>query len=569
MADNEDDAGYIKLIGFVKPTVEERNDVKYVPKLEVNEEATEIIRERFESPISILVYAGSMGVGKSKLASLTVATLQDKKYNMPLYPFRSGHNVQNVTDGIWMWRTPLKSLNQSNKKGSILLLDCEGMNQLNENRNANVYLFCMIISTAFAVILRPPRANFQQWEYLYNALLRFKQMKTPCVLPKLWLVPLELPHLTDNNKTISSSEWVKKVFSLNESADMLSIAEYEKLRERYNFIQEMLPNIDVANICSLPGEFLNDKLKCNELFTLLRTTSSEDYYKCLCTTIDRFLGSRGKRLPGTSSVPLFVRPAELAQLIIDLIDVTNTDSMPNPDQVIGKYLLTRFDDEIVKQKQIGFEQALLSYADRYVKEHIKGKQTEREKEESKNKLNEERDRLMKHYISVMRRLAETKIYGYNSILLESEAFQEKLIKAKENMSHYREPDTFMEAVQNVFDTGIPNEQESLSTETREKLNKLLDRILREEHINDSIDPETQRELQVELEQCPKCHRPAGTVNLVHAKEDCDSGRNGNYYRYNYVKDQMVCDACRKLTKITATDVKCTRCGALRRMKQIH
>ena len=102
MADNEDDAGYIKLIGFVKPTVEERNDVKYVPKLEVNEEATEIIRERFESPISILVYAGSMGVGKSKLASLTVATLQDKKYNMALYPFRSGHNVQNVTDGICM-----------------------------------------------------------------------------------------------------------------------------------------------------------------------------------------------------------------------------------------------------------------------------------------------------------------------------------------------------------------------------------------------------------------------------------------------------------------------------------
>ena len=221
----------------------------------------------------------------------------------------------------------------------MLLLDCEGMNQLNENRNANVYLFCMIISTAFAVILRLPRADFQQWEYLYNALLRFKQMKTPCVLPKLWLVLLDLPHLTDNNKTISSSEWVKKVFSLNESADMLSIAEHEKLRERYNFIQEMLPNIDVANICSLPGEFLNDKLKCNELFTLLRTTSSEDYYKSLCTTIDRLLESRGKRLPGTSSVPLFVRPAELTQLIIDLIDVINTDSMPNPDQVIGKYLL--------------------------------------------------------------------------------------------------------------------------------------------------------------------------------------------------------------------------------------
>ena len=216
-------------------------------------------------------------------------------------------------------------------------------------------------------------------------------------------------------------------------------------------------------------------------------------------TVDRWTGGTGGQWTGGPVGP---------------VDSGPVDGAPSP---VHPYLLTRFDDEIVKQKQIGFEQALLSYADRYVKEHIKGKQTEREKEESKKEQNEERDRLIECYISEMRRLAETKIYGYNSVLLESELFQEKLTKAKENMNRYREPDAFMEAVQNFYDTGISNDQEILSTETREKLNKLLDRILREKRINDSIDPEAQRELQVELEQCPKRHHAAGTVNLVHAK----------------------------------------------------
>jgi len=67
-----------------------------------------------------------MGAGKSKLASLTVSTLLDKKYDKKLFPFQSGANVSNVTRGVWMWRLPLKHLN--NKKGFILLLDSEGVN---------------------------------------------------------------------------------------------------------------------------------------------------------------------------------------------------------------------------------------------------------------------------------------------------------------------------------------------------------------------------------------------------------------------------------------------------------
>ena len=150
--------GYIKLIDCVEPTAEDRNKPDYIPKLHIYPEALTLIEETFESPISILVYVGNTGVGKSKLASLTVAALQNENCDKSLNLFRSGQNVSSVTDGIWMWRTPLKSPNQNLKKGSILLLDCEGMDDFDKNRSDNFYLFCMIISTAFAVILRPPRA---------------------------------------------------------------------------------------------------------------------------------------------------------------------------------------------------------------------------------------------------------------------------------------------------------------------------------------------------------------------------------------------------------------------------
>ncbi|CAF2580829.1 unnamed protein product [Rotaria sp. Silwood2] len=72
----------------------------------------------------------------------------------------------------------------------------------------------MLISTAFAVVLRSARVERQQGERLQNALQGFENMKTPYVLPNLWLVPLELPRLMKNNKIISFDEWINEVLSV-------------------------------------------------------------------------------------------------------------------------------------------------------------------------------------------------------------------------------------------------------------------------------------------------------------------------------------------------------------------
>ncbi|CAF2852077.1 unnamed protein product [Rotaria sp. Silwood2] len=76
--------GSIQLIRCVTPTPEERNDPRYIPQLEINKKAQQIISERFNAPISIIVYVGHMGVGKSRLASLTVAALEKGQHDPSL-----------------------------------------------------------------------------------------------------------------------------------------------------------------------------------------------------------------------------------------------------------------------------------------------------------------------------------------------------------------------------------------------------------------------------------------------------------------------------------------------------
>ncbi|CAF3050820.1 unnamed protein product [Rotaria sp. Silwood2] len=95
--------GSIQLIRCVTPTPEERNDPRYIPQLEINKKAQQIISERFNVPISIIVYVGHMGVGKSKLASLTVAALEKGQHDPSLGWFRSGVDSDGITKGVWMW----------------------------------------------------------------------------------------------------------------------------------------------------------------------------------------------------------------------------------------------------------------------------------------------------------------------------------------------------------------------------------------------------------------------------------------------------------------------------------
>ncbi|CAF0923487.1 unnamed protein product [Rotaria sordida] len=80
--------------------------------------------------------------------------------------------------------------------------------------------------------------------------------------------------------------------------------------------------------------------------------------------------------------------------------------------------------------------------------------------------------------------------------------------------------------------------------------------------------ELKGQLKVEFEPCSKCHRSALSADLIHTSERCPSGRNGNYFRYYTTTDQMICDACRRIEKISMTEVKCAKCGSLRLIKRL-
>ncbi|CAF4073122.1 unnamed protein product, partial [Rotaria sordida] len=229
--------GSIQLIRCVTPTVEERNNPEYVPQLEINEKAQEIISQRFNAPISIIVYVGNMGAGKSKLASLTIAALEKEQHHPSLSWFRSGVNPDGITRGVWMWSEPLYHPDDhEGKKGSILVLDCEGMGDLDETTGANLYLFCMIMSTAFCVLLRPARIEKDQCERLYHALRRFENMRTEHVLPNFWLIPLDSSEFaysdeaTGDDVTITKEQWIERVFSVNEEHNHLSTSENQRLK---------------------------------------------------------------------------------------------------------------------------------------------------------------------------------------------------------------------------------------------------------------------------------------------------------------------------------------------------
>ncbi len=71
----QEEQGCIQLIKCIRPTDDERANSRYIPQLEIIKETQDIIAQRFEAPISIIVYVGNVGVGKSKLATVTVAAL--------------------------------------------------------------------------------------------------------------------------------------------------------------------------------------------------------------------------------------------------------------------------------------------------------------------------------------------------------------------------------------------------------------------------------------------------------------------------------------------------------------
>ncbi|CAF1369888.1 unnamed protein product [Adineta steineri] len=502
---------------------------------------------------------GNLGAGKSKLASLTTASLLTNITDQKLQPFKSGDDPKGITHGVWMCARPLKNPNK--KRGSILILDCEGMGGNDVKTNNNLYLFCMIVSSVLAVVLRPARIDREQCDRLYDELCRFQHMQSPCILPSTWLVPLELPILKCNDQVVSSDQWIEKIFTVDESSNNLGTTQQKELQKRYDFIRQTLPNINVANLTYLPHEMKDNTMTLKTMKTTMNSKSSKDYHASLTEMLKKFMDTQGKQLPGSNSIPaLMVRPAELALFMSDLIDVINQVKEPNPDELIGRCLLKRFEDEIVKKTEAEFQKEFLNTAMKYAKEKIEKQETNFEPDEISNILQDERHRLIGEYIKKMKTLAADKIYGLNSTLLSSENFEQSVDAAQAKLNSYTDSEELLVKIKHIY-KNVQNEEEQtriISEETDKRLKTIVDRICREEIINQAIDGQ---ELQCELERCRTCHRQAGIVSIIH---QCSNGRQGNFYRYD--DNRMVCDACRDVTKISVTSIHCTSCNNLRRFK---
>lgn len=580
--------GCIELIQCVPATEKEQKDPNYIPKLKINERAQEIITEKFQSPISIIAFVGKVGVGKSKLATITVETLRKTPSNPPFRPFRSGKDGKRVTQGLWMWSEPLHHPDE-NQQGSILMLDCEGMGELNEQMGNNLYLFCMLMSTAFAVVLRTVRVDRFLYEDLYSALRRFKDMRTPYILPNLWLVAMDTPVFcrTDPNQgdiQISKEEWIKNLFT--HTSNTLSQHENQSIQSRYDFITDFLPKIDAVNIDDLP-KALKDNNQQLDIFNILRNESSKEFYSSLQIAIQQILSNGGKKLPGCQNSPLFIQPGELTALMSDLIDVLNENKMPNADILINRYLLTRFMNEIVNEQVAQFENELLEYAQNILGDTLNQRKTPESPGATiitDEQMNAERDRLTKKNLCLMIRLARYQIYGLDIKLADEyidndeqekalsqlpKIVQEQFKTIRMQMDGYHEPEFVIKQIrENLVIKDLirqQQEQRQLLRDTMKKVENKRDLVHREKRINNSLKLEWAKPVRIGLAPCKYCEREGGAINYTHWKRRCPSRQTSNYYYYNREDDRMVCAGCRQVVQIHPEHVECRTCGKPRKV----
>lgn len=373
----------IQLIQCIRPTDEERKDPRYIPQLEINPVAKQIIAERFEAPISVIVYVGNMGVGKSKLATMTIAALQQEKPREPLRMFRSGAGSNGVTQGVWMWSEPLRDPNQNEKTaGSILILDCEGLDNIDEKIAVDLNFFCMMISTAFVIVLRPVCLHRSQCDYLYHALNRVETMKLSHILPHLWLVPLDMPEFlhcidaTGDEIRISKEEWLDEIFSVSDEQHA-SNAQNQRLKEQYQYITRMFPKINAMNIDHLP-ELFKGNSQMLDVYTSLRSEESTKYFQSISAAVKAFLGSGGKQQMGSSSEILFMQPNELVDLMTKVIDVMNQEKLSSANQLSEHDTANQSTTAREEQTLRRFRSELLKYATEVICETQKQLETQME-----------------------------------------------------------------------------------------------------------------------------------------------------------------------------------------------
>ncbi|CAF1350370.1 unnamed protein product [Adineta steineri] len=112
--------------------------------------------------------------------------------------------------------------------------------------------------------------------------------------------------------------------------------------------------------------------------------------------------------------------------------------------------------------------------------------------------------------------------------LPDKNFKQSVNAAQAKLNSYTDPEELFVKIKYIY-KNVQNEEEQtriISEETDKRLKTIVDRICREEMINQAIDGQ---ELQCELERCRTCHRQAGIVSIIH---QCSNGRHGNFYRYD-------------------------------------
>ncbi|CAF1401964.1 unnamed protein product, partial [Rotaria sordida] len=120
----------------------------------------------------------------------------------------------------------------------------------------------------------------------------------------------------------------------------------------------------------------------------------------------------GKVLPGAAQGQ-YIRSEEFAKLIMELIDLINSNHMPNPDSILERYLRTRFVQEVVADQIQLFKNELYLYVLNVICPVIydlKRLETEQERMQLNDELNRERKCLTKFYINTMIQLAKSKIF---------------------------------------------------------------------------------------------------------------------------------------------------------------
>lgn len=183
----------------------------------------------------------------------------------------------------------------------------------------------------------------------------------------------------------------------------------------------MLPKLDAIHIDYIPKTLMSNS-RSLDIHSLLRNEESRSYFKSIKSGINTLSESGGKRLPGSNAQNLYIRPAELAALMGDLIKIINQDKEPKTDELLDRYLTNRFKSEIEKEHMGRFNRDILIYAKDVLCEELNQlnrPQNETESIAMDEKLKKKHNEFKKKCYDTMICLTRSNILGIDSSVLSS------------------------------------------------------------------------------------------------------------------------------------------------------